>query len=104
MNQGIVMICHDMPIETLMLRKGKALTCLHHHNGYIFVHSLLSTPTVPTSTNTNWLEGHLDQMGEDVLGVQRDATQVSVLFDEIEQLGGIGHPESQCSRDVLLLL
>lgn len=43
-------------------------------------------------------------MGEDVLGVQRNATQVSVLFDEIEQLGGIGHPESQCSRDVLLLL
>lgn len=43
-------------------------------------------------------------MGEDVLGVQRDATQVSILLDEIEQLGGVGHPESQCSRDILLLL
>lgn len=43
-------------------------------------------------------------MGEDVLGVQRDATQVSVLLDEVQQLGGIGHPESQRSRDVLLLL
>lgn len=43
-------------------------------------------------------------MGEDVLGVQRDAIQVSVLLDEVEQLGGVGHPESQRSGNVLLLL
>lgn len=43
-------------------------------------------------------------MGEDVLGVQRDAAQVSVLLDEVEQLGGVGHPERQRSCDVLLLL
>lgn len=43
-------------------------------------------------------------MGEDVLGVQRDAVQVSVLLDEVEELRGVGHPESQRSRDVLLLL
>ena len=43
-------------------------------------------------------------MGEDVLGVQRDAAQVSVLLDEVEQLRGVGHPEGQSSGDVLLLL
>lgn len=43
-------------------------------------------------------------MGEDILGVQRDAVQVSVLLDEVEELRGVGHPESQRSRDVLLLL
>ncbi|PWA27392.1 hypothetical protein CCH79_00000603 [Gambusia affinis] len=34
----------------------------------------------------------------------RDAAQVPVLLDEVQQLGGVGHPESQCSRDVLLFL
>lgn len=43
-------------------------------------------------------------MGEDVLGVQRDATQVPVLLDEVEQLRGVGHPESQRACDVLLFL
>lgn len=43
-------------------------------------------------------------MCEDVLGVQRDAAQVSVLLDEVEQLGGVGHPEGERSCDVLLLL
>lgn len=43
-------------------------------------------------------------MGEDVLGVERDAVQVSVLLDEVEQFRGVGHPEGQRSRDVLLLL
>lgn len=43
-------------------------------------------------------------MGKDVLGVQCDATQVSVLLDEVEQFGGVGHPESQRSCNVLLLL
>lgn len=50
------------------------------------------------------LEGHLHQVGEDVLGVQRDAVEVSVLLNEVKQLRGVGHPESQRSRDVLLLL
>lgn len=43
-------------------------------------------------------------MSKDVLSVQSDAVQVSVLLDEVEQLGSVGHPESQSSRDVLLLL
>lgn len=43
-------------------------------------------------------------MGKDVLGIQRDTVQVSVLLDEVQQLGGIGHPESQSSCNVLLLL
>lgn len=43
-------------------------------------------------------------MGQDVLGVQRHTVQVSVLLDEVEQLGGIGHPESQRSCNILLLL
>lgn len=43
-------------------------------------------------------------MREDVLGVQRDAAQVFVLFDEVEKLGGVGHPESQSTSDVFLLL
>lgn len=50
------------------------------------------------------LESHLNQMGEDVLGIQCNAIQVSVLLDEVEQLWGVGHPECQCSCNVLLLL
>lgn len=53
---------------------------------------------------TDSLEGHLNQVGEDVLGVERDTVQVSVLLDEVEQFRGVGHPEGQRSRDVLLLL
>lgn len=52
----------------------------------------------------DWLESHLNQMGQDVLGVQRHTVQVSVLLDEVEQLRGIGHPESQRSCNILLLL
>lgn len=50
------------------------------------------------------LEGHLDEVREDVLGVQRDAAQVFVLLDEVEQLRGVGHPEGQSAGDVFLLL
>lgn len=50
------------------------------------------------------LEGHLDEVREDVLCVQRDAAQVFVLLDEVEQLRGVGHPEGQSASDIFLLL
>ena len=50
------------------------------------------------------LEGHLHQVGQDVLAVQCDPAQILVLLGEIQELGGIGHPERQGPRDVLLLL
>lgn len=63
-----------------------------------------NSPDVLTQPRPDSLEGHLHQVGEDVLGIQRDAVQVSVLLDEVEELRGVGHPEGQRSRDVLLLL
>lgn len=50
------------------------------------------------------LKGHLHQVRQHVLGVQGDPAQVSVLLDEVEELGRVGHPESKRPCDVLLFL
>lgn len=43
-------------------------------------------------------------MRQDVLCIQRDPTEVSVLLDEVEQLGCVGHPEGKGPCNVLLFL
>ena len=41
------------------------------------------------------LEGYLNVVGEQLLGIVADLTQVRVLFEEVEQLAGVGQPIGQ---------
>ena len=50
------------------------------------------------------LKGHLYQVCQDVLCIQCDPTEVSVLLDEVEQLRRVGHPEGKGPCNVLLFL